>query len=72
MSEISGLCSFKHSGDLLQRTNFNEIVLAAVLRIEGGGSRESSLTAVAISQVKHDGPDSNGGGGEKWQDADIG
>ena len=65
---IGSLCSFKHSSDLLWHTNFNGIILAAVLRIDGGRSREPGVESVAIILVRHDGPDGNAGGGEKRQD----
>ena len=65
---IGSLCSFKHSSDLLWCTNFNGIILAAVLRIDGGRSRESSVGSVAIILGRHDGPDGSAGGDEKRHD----
>lgn len=40
---IGSLCSFKHSSDLLWCTNFNGIILAAVLRIDRGRSEKQGV-----------------------------
>ena len=34
LGKISSLCSFKHNSVLLQCTDFNEIILSSVLRVD--------------------------------------